>query len=275
MARTTFEPALAFVLRHEGGFADHPADPGGATNLGITLATLSAWRGRAATVADLRALTLDEAAAIYRARYWDAVAGDALPAGLDLVIFDAAVNSGPARAARWLQALLAVPADGVIGPVTLAAAREAGTAGLIASFTARRQAFVESLPAFRTFGRGWSRRIAAARVAGLALVVPEPSTPSPSGKETLMKTESHKNMESPMQMENPATSADPVKPAYASRTLWANAIGLAALLLSWWGITIPGLDTVVLQDSLLQGIAGFGFVASSLFRLVATRRLMP
>ncbi|MCZ8375029.1 MAG: glycoside hydrolase family 108 protein [Beijerinckiaceae bacterium] len=269
MARTTFEPALAFVLRHEGGFADHPADPGGATNLGITLATLSAWRGHAATVADLRALTRDEAASIYRARYWDAIAGDDLPAGLDLVIFDAAVNSGPTRAARWLQALLSVPVDGRIGPVTLEAARAFATAGLVAGFTARRQAFVESLPTFRTFGRGWSRRIAAARVAGLALVTPDPSITSPSGKEMPMTTEN------PMKTENPPAPVDPAKPAYASRTLWANAIGLAALLLSWAGFTIPGLDTAVLTESLLQYVAGLGFVASSLFRLIATRRLMP
>ncbi|MCZ8186514.1 MAG: acetylmuramidase [Beijerinckiaceae bacterium] len=275
MARSTFDLALAFVLRHEGGFTDHPQDPGGATNLGITLATLSGWRGQPASVAELRALTRTEAAAIYRARYWERIAGDDLPAGLDLVVFDAAVNAGPVRASRWVQALLAVPADGRIGPVTVAAARAAGTADLIDAFTARRQAFVESLPTFRTFGRGWSRRIAAAKAAGLALIAPEPSTPRPSATENPMKTDTPMETEMPMKTENAAPAADSTKPAWASRTLWANAIGLAALLLSWAGFTIPGLDTEMLLDSLLQGIAGFGFVASSLFRIVATRRLMP
>jgi lysozyme family protein len=257
MARQSFDRALAFVLRQEGGFSDHPEDPGGATHRGITLATLAAWRGHPASMADLRALTREETAAIYRKRYWERMAGDDLPAGLDLVVFDAAVNSGPARAARWLQALLAVPADGVVGPVTLAAARAAGAADLIEAFTRRRQAFVEALPAFRTFGRGWSRRIAAARAAGLDLADPPSSTPRATRKENAM------------------TPTETTKPAYASRTLWANAIGLLALVLSWWGIVIPGLDTEVLTQSLLQGVAGLGFVASTLFRLVATRRLMP
>lgn len=88
MAAANFERALALVLQHEGGFSDHPSDPGGATMMGITQATLGAWRGQPVTRADIRALSREEARAIYRIRYWNAVAGDELPAGLDLAAFD-------------------------------------------------------------------------------------------------------------------------------------------------------------------------------------------
>ena len=99
MTAANFDRALTAVLRHEGGYVDHPSDPGGATNLGVTRATLAQWRGRAVSKAEVKALTRAEAAKIYRALYWDEIAGDALPAGLDFAVFDYCVNSGPGRAA--------------------------------------------------------------------------------------------------------------------------------------------------------------------------------
>jgi hypothetical protein len=107
MTAANFDRALTLVLQSEGGYADDPRDPGGATNRGITRATLARWRGRPVSKAELRALGRAEAAAIYRALYWDALRGDDLPAGLDIALFDYGVNSGPARAARTLQAVLA------------------------------------------------------------------------------------------------------------------------------------------------------------------------
>ena len=90
-----FERALSLVLEHEGGYVDHPRDPGGATNLGITLDTLSSWLGRVATKADVLALKVSDVGPIYRRRYWDTIEGDELPDGLDYAVFDFAVNSGP------------------------------------------------------------------------------------------------------------------------------------------------------------------------------------
>lgn len=171
-ASARFSACLAEVLRHEGGFVDHPADPGGATNRGITLATLSDWRGRPVSKSEVRALTVAEAAAIYRARYWDVVQGDRLPPGVDLAVFDFAVNSGPGRAARTLQQVLVVPQDGAIGPVTLAAlARAPGPVTLIIALCDARLRFLRGLPTWPTFGKGWARRVeevegAALRVAG-------------------------------------------------------------------------------------------------------------
>lgn len=176
MADARFEACLAIVLRHEGGYADHPADPGGATNLGITRRTLADWRQVspwwALPKAEVRGLQRPEAARIYRALYWQRCRADDLPSGLDLALFDFAVNSGPDRAIRQLQRLLGVVADGRIGPITLAAIAKhnAGPAlaSLIAGLCDARLGFLSRLKGFATFGKGWTRRVAAIRSAALA-----------------------------------------------------------------------------------------------------------
>src|SRR5690554_3243462 len=115
MARETFEPALALVLAHEGGYVDHPDDPGGATNKGITQRVYDAWRtSRGRHPRSVAAIRDEEVRAIYREQYWDAVRGDDLPAGIDYCTFDAAVNSGPAQAARWLQRAVGAAPDGIV-----------------------------------------------------------------------------------------------------------------------------------------------------------------
>lgn len=177
MAKSRFDICLDEVLRHEGGFADHPSDPGGATNLGITHKTLARWRlvspwwklPKSAVMELQRA----EAARIYRASYWDRVHGGQLPAGLDLALFDFAVNSGPDRAIRTLQAELDVAADGQIGPLTLDgietyAARQ-GLGPLIGALCDRRLGFLNRLSTFAVFGKGWTARVAAVRKAALAV----------------------------------------------------------------------------------------------------------
>jgi len=169
MAKQSFEAAMPHVFRHEGGYADHPSDPGGATKYGITRATLSGWRGRPVSKTDVRRLTRDEAAAIYRARYWTAVCGDGLPAGVDYCVFDASVNSGPARAAKWLQAAARVRQDGVVGPVTLAAATARDPKRLIEDICDVRLAFLRGLSNWAVFGRGWERRVADVRRAARAM----------------------------------------------------------------------------------------------------------
>src|SRR4051794_6510465 len=112
MARANFDACLAFVLEEEGGYSDMPGDPGGATNMGIARATLAAWRGAPVSKDDVLSLERDEAVAIYKTLYWNAVGGDDLPPGLDLALFDDAVNSGPRQASRDLQRALGVAVDG-------------------------------------------------------------------------------------------------------------------------------------------------------------------
>lgn len=164
-----FARCLTFVLRHEGGFVDHPRDPGGATNFGITLATLAAHREAAVTAEEVRALTREEAAEIYRARFWTPLRGAELPPGLDLMVFDFGVNAGPGRSARLLQRAAGVTADGSIGPITLGAVRAAQPEVLIAALAEARGAHYRALPHADAFGRGWARRTEEARVAALAM----------------------------------------------------------------------------------------------------------
>jgi lysozyme family protein len=173
----TFDTALRHVLQFEGGYSDHPHDPGGATNLGITHRVLETHRGRSVSKADVRALTRAEATQIYRQRYWNAASCPALPPGLDLAVFDCAVNQGVARATRLLQQAANVKADGVIGPITLAAIRNVPIRDLINEFMARRMnAYGRLQQLFRTFGLGWSRRLVATHAKSLGLL-DAPSSP--------------------------------------------------------------------------------------------------
>jgi lysozyme family protein len=172
-----FTLCLEHVLEREGGYADHPSDPGGATNLGITRKTLAAWRKIspwwALPKSEVQGLRRAEAADIYRALYWERCRAGELPAGLDLAVFDFAVNSGPARAVKALQAALKVKADGFAGPITLDAVRlrvaSEGAAGLIVALCGGRLGFLQRLATWATFGRGWSRRVEIIRKAALAM----------------------------------------------------------------------------------------------------------
>jgi lysozyme family protein len=130
------------------------------TNLGVTRQVWSEWIGREASEKEMRGLTPEHVAPLYRRKYWDKVSGDFLPSGLDLAVFDFAVNSGPGRAAKVLQEILEVKVDGAIGPMTLTALADVDHKILIERYNRARQAFLEALPTYATFGRGWSRRVA-------------------------------------------------------------------------------------------------------------------
>lgn len=184
MAAGNFERSLTAVLKHEGGYVDHPRDPGGATNMGITIGTLRAWRGKAVTKEDVRFLKRDEAARIYRKQYWDAVRGDDLPAGLDYAMFDYAVNSGAGKAIRDLQSCLGLQRDGQIGAMTIEAVNRSETRELVGSLMARRLAFLQGLRTWDAFGKGWSRRVSDVRSLSLAMVsgrpMVAPNVPAPT-----------------------------------------------------------------------------------------------
>ncbi|HYZ32229.1 MAG TPA: glycosyl hydrolase 108 family protein [Crenalkalicoccus sp.] len=164
-----FDRCVEVVLGQEGGFADHPADPGGATCYGITRQVLSEWRGREATAADVSALDQAEAREIYRARYWNAMRCGELPAGVDLMVFDFGVNAGPGTAVRLLQRLAGAEPDGAVGPKTLAAARGQPAPALIARYAEGREAYYRALPGFPSFGKGWLARVEFVRRAALRI----------------------------------------------------------------------------------------------------------
>jgi lysozyme family protein len=157
--KTNFQAALAKMLAHEGGYVNHPSDPGGMTNLGVTKRVWESWTGKPATEATMRGLKPADVAPLYKSKYWDAVRGDDLPAGVDYAVFDAAVNSGPAQAAKWLQRAVGVDADGKIGPGTLGAVASMSPVDVVKAFSSRRLEFLQSLKTWTTFGKGWGRRV--------------------------------------------------------------------------------------------------------------------
>ena len=155
-----WDEALRHILKYEGGYVNHPSDPGGMTNLGVTKRVWEEWTGKPATEADMRALTPEMVGPLYKTRYWDAVRADDLPSGVDLCVFDCAVNAGVGRASKFLQQAVGVTADGQIGPKTVEATTAKPADEVVAKFCDLREAHYKSLPTFATFGKGWMRRLA-------------------------------------------------------------------------------------------------------------------
>ena len=170
-----FEKSLALVLEHEGGFQSDPRDPGNAggkcTNLGITQRVWEEYVGHKVEEAEMRSLTKDLVAPLYRREYWDAIHGDQLPSGADYLAFDFAVNAGPNRATKTVQRALNITADGVIGPVTLKAIQDADAEDFINSFSTAKESFYRSLTTFPTFGKGWLNRVAGSKKAAEGMIV--------------------------------------------------------------------------------------------------------
>jgi lysozyme family protein len=163
MSASLYKQSLSLVLAHEGGFVNHPKDPGGPTNKGVTQRVYDAYRKlKGLPVRSVKLIEPIETEEIYRKQYWRMVKGDDLPAGLDYAVFDFAVNSGISRAVKYLQTLVGVWADGAIGLQTMSAILEAAKADeetLIIKYCANRMAFLKSLSTFPTFGKGWTRRV--------------------------------------------------------------------------------------------------------------------
>lgn len=162
----SFAACIPIILRSEGGFVDDPIDPGGATNFGITEDILSRWVGRPVTPTEVRALDAATASAIYQAWFYGPAHGPDLPAGVDLVVFDAAVNSGVAEAITLLQRAVGAAVDGHFGPETLAAVRAQDAVTTIRAFRDAHAAFYEGRSTFWKYGNGWLARNA--RTASLA-----------------------------------------------------------------------------------------------------------
>lgn len=164
-----FTSCVDFTFTQEGGFVDNPNDPGGATNLGITLITLDDWENADLPVSAIRTLDRSLAEQIYHKEYWLKMSCDLMPPGVDLMVFDSGVNVGPARAIEQLQDALVVTADGNIGPKTLAALAKANVHELIADIEVIEQHYYRSLSRFPIFGKGWLARVDRRTVAALAL----------------------------------------------------------------------------------------------------------
>jgi lysozyme family protein len=184
-----FAECVAIVLKYEGGYVNHPSDPGGATNFGITLRTLRDWRGDDSLTAEaVRDMTEAEAKEIYLARYWNPIRGDDLPPGIDLAVFDWAVHGGVGRASRDLQTVLGVTVDGAIGRQTIAAAQRANAHEVIRGICERRLTHLRSRSHWDAFGRGWTRRVREIEEAALARAERPALTMAEAQQTTTVKT---------------------------------------------------------------------------------------
>ena len=152
--KENFDECLKMLLHHEGGYVNHPKDPGGETNLGVTKRVYEKWGG----TKDMKDLTVEDVAPIYKKNYWDKCKCNDLASGLDWAVFDWAVNSGPGRSAKAVQKICGASQDGAIGPKTLALVNGQDTQYMVEEFGKIRQNFYESLSTFNTFGKGWTRR---------------------------------------------------------------------------------------------------------------------
>ena len=157
--KDNWETAFAMVLKHEGGYVNNPKDPGGMTNLGVTKRVWEEFVGHDVDEAAMRALTPDMVKPLYKKNYWDRIKGDDLPSGVDYAAYDLAVNSGTGRAAKYLQQIAGVPADGMIGPKSMEAISACDPEQTVDALCDMRLDFLKRLPTWDTFGKGWGRRV--------------------------------------------------------------------------------------------------------------------
>jgi len=186
--QANFKAALEHVRISEGGWTDNPKDPGGATMKGVTLNTFRRHFGQDKTKDDLSNITNAQLEQIYRTGYWDKCHCGELPDGLDYAVFDAAVNSGPGRSAKWLQAAVGAKQDGGIGPKTLAKLKKYKPMDVINKICDLRLAFLQSLSTWSTFGKGWGRRVKSVRKTALVMAGGNPSNPSKPAPPASFKT---------------------------------------------------------------------------------------
>ena len=165
-----FQRSLELLLKSEGGFSNHSADPGGMTNLGVTKKAWEAYVGRQVDEAEMRGLTPEIVAPFYKAKYWDACKCDQLPLGVDYAVFDFAVNAGVSRASKTMQEALGTSADGIVGPATIGVATNADPDHFLEKFSAAKEQFYRGLPTFDHFGKGWLRRVAEVKQAADGMI---------------------------------------------------------------------------------------------------------
>lgn len=154
-----FKECLDLVLKSEGGYVNHPSDPGGRTNLGVTQKVWEDFLGHPVSEADMRSLTPEKVAPLYEQKYWRPCYGEVLPRGLNFLVFSMGINAGTGRSVKLFQQSLGCVADGIIGPKTRELIRASDVSKLIAKFSETRREYYRSLKLFPTFGKGWLNRV--------------------------------------------------------------------------------------------------------------------
>ncbi len=244
MVAANYDASLSRVLKHEGGYTNHPSDPGGPTNFGITIHDYRRYIKANGTAADVRNMQLSDAAKIYRARYWHALRCDDLPAGLDYAVFDYGVNSGIGRAARVMQRLLNIGQGTSMTDAAIAAVRNANATALIDRLCDERMAFLKSLRTWPVFGAGWSRRVAEVRRDALAMArgaaVAPPSSAAANGKASVPQPKAERTATMAGAVVAGGAAAQAAASAGASWTILAAVLiaGCALAAAGWIGWTL-------------------------------------
>lgn len=255
MAASSYPESIRRLLKSEGGYVNHPADPGGPTNFGVTIADYRRYVKRDATAADVRAMQQATAVAIYKPKYWDAIKCDSLPAGVDYCEFDYAVNSGTGRAPKVLQRVLGLPASGRVDDATLRAAAKVDAGRLINAICDERLRFLKGLKTWPVFGAGWSRRVSEVRAAALAMAAHAALAPVSDAPSIVPQV--------PAAVPDPAPSAgkgqvaaSPVTSGVVTKTAGGGLVG--ALGTAWdWVCANPAEAAVI---AALAGIAAYGLI---------------
>ena len=252
----SYSSALKEVLRHEGGYVNHPRDPGGATNFGVTQRVYDAYRRRkgVSTAMSVRHITNSEVQEIYRTQYWDQIRGNDLPDGLDYAVFDFGVNSGPSRAIKFLQRILGVQDDGIIGNVTLAAAHSSDAAALCGQLCDNRLAWLKRLRHWDAFGRGWTRRVEDVREKSILMAGRKPMPVTPPSTDHIEPT--------------PPPTGDLSKPSQAKENWTGIAAAVSAVSTALGGVVAQVTDAApVIQYAVSAVIVmGVGFLLWSSWR---------
>jgi lysozyme family protein len=241
MAAANYDASLARVLKHEGGYTNHPSDPGGPTNFGITIHDYRRYIKANGTAADVRNMQLADAAKIYRARYWHALRCDELPAGLDYAVFDYGVNSGIGRAAKVMQRLLGIGSGTAMTDAVIAAVRKDNAVSLIGRLCDERLAFLKSLRTWPVFGAGWGRRVAEVRRDALAMAkgaaVAPPSSSAANGKASVPQPKAARTVTTAGAVVAAGGAAQAAASSGASSTVIVAILagGIACAILGWFG----------------------------------------
>lgn len=210
-----FNDSLRRVFAHEGGYTDHPSDPGGPTNWGITIHDARAYWKRDASADDVSAMPKDVAKRIYKTKYWDAMRCDELPSGVDYAVFDFGVNSGVSRSLKFLERIAGVPEDGKPDDTLIRTVAHLPPKTVITELCNRRLAFLRGLKTWPVFGKGWGRRVAEVKADALKMADLVPLPAPHTSKEPTAKTDRPDNA---------------TKPAIKSKTVWAQIMAVLTAL---------------------------------------------
>ncbi len=261
--KSTYPKTMKQIRQFEGGYVNHPRDPGGATNFGVTQAVFDEYRAsKKLAKRSVKLITEAEVDDIYLTRYANKVRYDDLPAGIDFATLDGAVNSGVSRGAKWLQTALGIPADGVVGAQTVAVATAADALKTIHSIYAKRTGFLRGLTTFSTFGKGWLSRCATGEAFATKLQLDHRVT-SPASQQIVLLSESERSAKSSKAAAATSAGTGSASAGSASQIDISNLSGLESILLIGAAVGLVALTVYFIHRRRVQKERAAAFAAAA------------